>query len=295
MRARPFVLSHSSMERLERCKRAHYWAVYGPALPDRELARLAGLLKLAKGLPQIVGDVVHHAAQAMVQFRQRNGGDLPAIDLVQDRVTEQFHRAVRDAQAASWRAPLLEEFYGVDDVPGRVEQARQELVHVVQSLLLNRHLTEPHHSDLISEWSSRFEVGDDEAAVPVHVIADHLYRAGGDRRVVVEWKTGQVRGATEQVGLYVLALTQREALQPEQVVGVAVYLAHYQEAPLVGSAEIVEAARVRVRKARRAAQELVLDGDLQENQPQHLEVFEQLPEGSKECRWCSFRRLCGRG
>jgi hypothetical protein len=47
-------------------------------------------------------------------------------------------------------------------------------------------------------------------------------------------------------------------------------------------------------EARQAAA-LVKGGDVARNEPLEIDAFPMLPTGSKECRFCAFRRLCGRG
>jgi hypothetical protein len=50
-----------------------------------------------------------------------------------------------------------------------------------------------------------------------------------------------------------------------------------------------------IRASARKALAYVEDGDPRVNRPKPMEAFEQLPADSKECRYCAFRRLCGRG
>lgn len=134
--------------------------------------------------------------------------------------------------------------------------------------------------------------------VAVWVVPDLVYRpAGADRRhVIVDWKTGRVDDAARaQVGVYAAWLSQRDGIAPEDIAAVAVYLQHYVEKPVQGSAELVAESLDHIRASARKALAYVEDGDPRVNRPKPMEAFEQLPADSKECRYCAFRRLCGRG
>lgn len=321
-----FSLSPSSARRLDTCARAHFWGVYGfwggwdNDLPPTDPRRLAYILKTGTSLAGLVGTIVHDFARKSIDARQA-GIPVSRYEL-RSQAFVQLSLAVRLTAARKYEsdpkgAPVvLDLFYdGVEESAERIYRYRDELDASLEALVLNEHFLAVVEGDaevLYAEDRYQLQVpipvGDVNAHapgwepepvdVPVWVVPDLVYRPGGapSRRVIVDWKTGRVDDAARaQVGVYAAWLAQADGIAPDDIAAVAVYLQHYVEKPVQGSAELVEEALAWVRGAARKALTYVEGGDPRTNRPVPMEAFEQLPADSKDCRYCAFRRLCGRG
>lgn len=320
-----FSVSPSSARRLDTCARQHFWAVYGfwggwdAGLPATDPRRLAYILKNGRSLASLVGTLVHDFARTALDAKQ---ADIP-FNAPQAHINARvaLSLAVRLTLAGKHledpkgTPALLEVFYQEQGWEDRVHRYAEELDASIEALLLNEHFRAVVEGDaevLYAEDRHQLHVSlpvgevnphapgwePEPFAVPVWVVPDLVYRPAGSerRRVIVDWKTGRVDDAARaQVGVYAAWLSARDGIAPEDIAAVAVYLQHYVEKPVAGSAELVAEAVDGLRGSARKALAYVEDGDPRVNRPKPMEVFEQLPADSKECRYCAFRRLCGRG
>lgn len=320
-----FSVSPSSARRLDTCARQHFWAVYGfwggwdADLPATDPRRLAYILKNGRSLASLVGTLVHDFARAAFDAKQADipfhahGAHLNARLSLSMAVRRTL--AGKHLEDPKGTPALLEIFYQEQGWEDRVHRYVEELDASIEALLLNEHflaVVEGGAEVLYAE--DRFQlqvpipVGEVNPHAPgwepepypvaVWVVPDLVYRpAGADRRhVIVDWKSGRVDDAARaQVGVYAAWLSQRDGIAPEDIAAVAVYLQHYVETPVQGSAELVAESLDHIRASARKALAYVEDGDPRVNRPKPMEAFEQLPADSKECRYCAFRRLCGRG
>lgn len=324
-----FAVSHSSTRRLLKCPREHYWAVYGSwrgwddMLPAEDPRRLAWTLKQGKGLAGLVGDLVHDLARTA--FDAVKAGIPLNLHQYRTNARAAYSVAVRmTLDGRGYRAdpkknpPVLEVYYAELGWEERVRRYHEELDAAIDALFVNEHflaVLEGRAEVLYCEDRFQLEVdvprlpgdvvepgGVGEGApawkVIAWVIPDLVYTlpATPNQRVIVDWKTGRLEdGARAQVGVYTAWLAQQDGIPPEDIAAVAVYLPHYVERAVEGSRELVETAMQELRDGARRALAYVAGSNPARNEPKAIEEFPMLPEGSKECRYCAFRRLCGRG
>ena len=307
-----FSISVSSAARLNTCTRQHYWAVYGSHRGWEE-ERKAGdpahdayVLKCGKTLGALVGESVHEIA------RQAFDGAKLGLqrDLRELRAVAHLRMAdmIGDAHAGKWATNprhepmVLELFY--DDATtwaGKVQRAREDLDAAIDALFVNEHflaVTEGRAAPLYAEERREWAIAlTPELGVKVWVQPDLVYapQNHASRRVVVDWKTGRADEVRTQLGVYVGWLAEQEQLAVDDIVGVAVLLPQYTEKVERGAAKLVVDALEHLRAAALVALSFVEGGDPTRNQPKPIEAFAMLPEGSKPCKWCPYRRLCGRG
>jgi len=124
------------------------------------------------------------------------------------------------------------------------------------------------------------------------VAIDFAYRDEDDRVQVLDWKTGNERGADHmQVAQYALYAQRKWQAPPELVVGGLVYLGHGADRVDVAvDAPALEAAQARMRESI-AGMKAQLDDPLR-NAPSK-DRFPQI-EDRDACMRCPFRRPCGR-
>ena len=306
-----FSVSHSSAARRRECVRAHYLAVYqswggwDDKLTREDPRRLAYTLAKGNTLPQLVGLIVHGIAEN-VALSVRDG--LPVVHWRHTlaRARKDLGAAVEHTRKGSWLQdpkgypPVLEVVY---DRPGVDFEALLTEAHVtleasVEALFTNGHL--------LALTGGTYELVRAEERVALDLFVPALGRSvkvwvgsdlivrDGARHVVLDWKTGRAApGASEQLALYAAHLSMSDPTITE-IATIAVYLYLLRERVTVHTAEAGERAIEAMRTAAVEAAALVVDADIERNEPLPIEVFAQLPAGSKACTRCAFRRICGR-
>ncbi len=313
-----FSVSPSSARRLTTCARAHYWAVYGSwggwddALPPSGPRRSAYILKTGQSLPGLVGTLVHAFARTAFDAKR---ADIPFnAEAAANAVRVAFMQAIENTQLRKYVVdpktyPVVLELFYDDDVAvaSRVQRCAADLDDALEALQLNGHFLAvmegravvarcEEREQVRLRWPDAIEGGPDDFAV--WVVPDLVYRLVDDPTgwVIVDWKTGNVDAASvDQLGMYATWLGTVAGAESRHVAAVAVYLRHYVEKVGQGTPEARAEAVGNMQAAAVKARALVEDDDVETNQPKPMEAFEQLPEGSKACRYCAFRRLCGRG
>ncbi|MFN7147732.1 MAG: PD-(D/E)XK nuclease family protein, partial [Myxococcota bacterium] len=136
----------------------------------------------------------------------------------------------------------------------------------------------------------RFRVGSTE----VYVALDVLVADGKGGVVIIDWKTGEAHADAEiaaQLGVYGIYATQELGVPVDRVKAMHVNLRFTTETThAVGPTEI-EAARVEIETSVAVMRAKLRDvaANLADR-----EDYPMLAEGDRQCRWCSFRRTCGR-
>lgn len=317
-----FSTSPSTANTFRECRRRYFWKVYGSwggwdrNLPLSVPKRLAYTLKQGRGLKPLVGVLVHAVAKNVVLAAQKGLPQLPADQHRRDAISG-LHEAVAAHRAHRWKVdpkgnpPLLELFYEEPGFDGKLEAAEGELVQAVEALLQNGHLERVRSGEaqvVVCESLERLNISLPGGVVILWLVPDLVYRIG-DRFVVVDWKTGRPSDdVAVQVGLYAAwawnyavnrlpvgdpAMPDPEV--PPQIATAVVYLRHFRETVVEGTAELQRAALQYLERAAAEQAELVEGGDLAVNRPKGIEAFPMLPDGAKPCGWCEYRRLCQRG
>ena len=170
---------------------------------------------------------------------------------------------------------------------------RSEIDRQVRALHVNRifrRLEQVADRILEVEELRRFPVGDAE----VYVALDVLVSDGKGGVVIIDWKTGDAHSdevIAGQLGVYGIYATQVLGVPDDRVKAMHVNLRHGTETMhTVGPAEI-EAARAEIAASVAEMREGLVDRAENVADPA---AYPLLPEGDARCRWCSFRRSCGR-
>lgn len=299
-----FSWSHSRDRCLLECTRAYYWRYYGShngwvssASAD---VREAYLLKHLTTLPQVLGSAVHGCARdAVIATRRRE--PRAGFDAMVAHVSDALNRAVLGShyRAAFRRAPkrvmmLREVWYS-----GRRDGS--SLVHAAaKARTCLRQLADAAiWADLEACRPAWIAVADTPEAFvhagwPVYAGPDLVYRPGGRRVVIVDWKTGDDTDAELQIPTY--ALYCRKALglrfRDGEWFGRVVNLASGEDSMReITRLDLLRAAE-RIRDSVAAMHTLVADPET--NAPLPREAFPLAAVADRRaCASCPFYALCG--
>ena len=298
-----FSWSHSRDRALAECARAYYWRYYGShngwQADAPESARLAYALKQLTSFPMIVGTAVHSCARDCA-LAARQGSPRPTFDAMLARVSDALNRAVIGSHHRGLflrdptRVVMLQDVWysGRGEASGlaaAVQKARMCLRNLERAAVWeDLEQCEP-------EWV--FVPEGPEAFVhdgwPVYAGPDLVYRPGGRRVVILDWKTGDATDAELQIPLYalycrtVLGIPFREDEWFGRVINLATGADTGQE---ITRLDLMRAAE-RVRQSVGAMHALLADTD--QNQPRAIEDFPVVePERRSICRYCPFLDLC---
>ena len=140
----------------------------------------------------------------------------------------------------------------------------------------------------------RFPVGDPAMRAEVYLAVDVMVGDGHGGVVIIDWKTGESHDDGDiaaQLGVYGLYATQQLGVPEDRVVAMHVNLRHGTETRhVVGPAEIAAAREVIGRETQEMRATLA---DPVANIA-NKEDFPPIAEGDRRCRYCNFRRSCGR-
>jgi hypothetical protein len=301
-----FSWSKSRHEKFSECRRAYYYTYYGswggwdaPAgSPVRELY----VLKKLSSRWQWAGSVVHDALKQVLTRAKATGEVRPL-----EQVLEQTHRRARAQFSASrdkgyWREKsrivgLVEHEYAE---PVKDEEWKRTYLTAIEGSLRafyasavfeeikrtprDRWLT----VDVLDKWF--FE------GTTIWAAVDFAYRDAEGRIHLLDWKTGQERGADHlQVGTYALYARQKWDMPPDGVVGGLVYLAQEAGAPaervdVQADEATLERCRIEMRASIGAMKATLADPA---RNAAALEAFPQVEDRGR-CRRCPYRRPCGR-
>ena len=291
------VWSHSRGRAFHDCKRAYwfnyygYWKGWDAGAPAA--VRETYLQKKLTSRAMWTGTVVHGIAEAGIKraINALNVGGAPqegldAVWTLDDMRQAAFLKAdadIRGSASGEWkrrpakRTGFTEHYY---DLPVSDDDWKALLVTASRIREV--------------EELRKFAVGSGPERAEVYLAVDAMVGDGNGGVVIIDWKTGQNHEdavIAAQLGVYGLYATQELGIPEDRITAMHVNLRHNTEARhLVGPAEIS------------AAREAILTGmaemraslkDVAANLADK-EDFPTLPEGSARCRWCNFRRSCGR-
>jgi hypothetical protein len=310
-----FALSASQLAERD-CDRKLYWGSYGywggwnKGAPVE--ARTAYLLKKARSKFSLLGDALHSIASAVITAVQIGRDVDTALATAVIAQGNKARRIVDDAVARRWendpknKPAVLELLYKSDDPNDTPDGVKAWVGDRIAGM--TDHLMESQHIAAVREGAGIIEVETmhqvvvelDELRVPVWVQPDLVYGPTQGKpgpTVVVDWKTGRERVEHEEQ-LYVYGLYANQELNrpAERISLAATYLEDGEEIVFPFSPTKLSKLRTRIGEAVHDRRRRVVGGDLARNEPLPMEdAFRQLPADARACRWCDFRRLCGRG
>lgn len=302
------VWSHSRGRALHGCRRAYWFNYYGSwggwdaAAPEE--ARQAYVQKKLTSRAMWTGTVVHGVAeQGLKRAMEDADRRLPTSDWPLEAM-RRFARTraeedIAGSKSGRWlRRPskltgFAEHYYDLPVGEAEWAAALAEIDRQVTNLAENRiykRLRVAASRIREVEELRRFPVGDAE----VYLAVDALVGDGSGGVVIIDWKTGDNHDDAEigaQLGIYGLYATQELGVPEDRIIAMHVNIRHGTETRHpVGPAEI-EAARQAVATGIADMRGALVDVP---NNIARKEDFPALAEGADRCRWCNFRRVCGR-
>ncbi len=323
----PLNLSHGGKDAAETCWRQYFlktywtWGAWYNGRNSGNPARVrAYVLKAAMSIHSEPGQVVHKAAarlvNAAVSGRQVNQDKLVAW--AEKEFVQRVEKAAKRTEAkASKKAPLLlESYYGVDyDTEAGLETIRNSINALFADDHIDRVEALGRGCIVAAEDPQSFEIDVDGAVGTVWLVPDLAYQAVLSDAVgpyheitIVDWKTGKERDShAKQLRLYAAwafrqppKTTAIGTTMQRRVVSVASYLSTYTVREATPTQQEAEKEVIALRNFARKLRDRVVDGDLSRNEPllggeAGKKAWPQLPEGSRACGFCNYRRLCNRG
>jgi hypothetical protein len=295
------VWSHSRAKLFRGCKRAYWFTYYGswggwsPDVDPR--TRALYLEKKLTARPMWVGTVVHRMAEIGVN-RARRGQpeDLAAARAWARRTARED---VDGSRSGAWterparRVGFREHYYDEPvtdaDWDAAIDEVDRQVVALHQQRLFRRLLDVPERIREV-EQLQRFRVGDAEVYVALDVLVDD----GRGGVVILDWKTGNAHSEEDisaQLGVYGLYATDVLGVAPDRIHARHVNLRLDAETTHPVGAHEIDAARTTIAADVAAMRAQLVDVPRNEASE---DDYPKLPEGARECRYCNFRRTCGR-
>lgn len=305
-----FSFSSSRARKVEACPRQLYLRVFlswGGWERDAEpRKRFAYALSKATGLSGLVGTIVHDTQAALVRAAANGEPDLQLADET-ERGIRRFDSAVQDAIDRRWetspkhRPIVTEVLYDDPKLHFKRSATRAKLDRCIRNLFDSRYLTSVRGGlragmiELLAADDIRetIPVDVDGSEVPVWVVMDLALRTKGEapRYGVGELKTGKPGPAdAKQVGLYAHALATKYATPIGSVSVTTNYVADSREEPTKATEEMVESGLGFIRSGVRTVRDLLVDGDLERNEPRPEEAWPA--RVGPGCAWCDQRGVC---
>ncbi len=295
------VWSHSRARTFAGCPRAYWLTYYGSwggwdAGAPREV-RDAYVQKKLTSRAMWTGTVVHGAAEDALK-RLREGRRVDEEGSVRDAVRK-ARQDIEGSRSGTWlerparRTGFREHYYREEVPPEAWNAAIAEIERQVRGLYANRifrRLAQVAERVMEVEELRRFPVG----TTDVYVALDVLVADGNGGVVIIDWKTGEAHADEEiaaQLGVYGIYATQELGVPSDRVKAMHVNLRFGTETTHpVGPSEI-EAAREEIATSVATMRARLRDvpGNIADAADYPL-----VDEGDRRCRYCSFRRTCGR-
>ena len=295
------AFSISRLKVLRRCPRAFRHS-YLSAWTERDVRQMKALGSRAL----LIGSTVHRAAKLALQALQ--AGRLPDQQkLIAAMVAEAQYSVVAARSAfATTHADAIgameEIFYDTvnddaywNDGYAQIERLLRNFFACGMWERLTRRLI-----DEAGRVAQLIEIDEDLSDQPdididgttLLVKIDALVRHHGDKYGIIDWKTGRRDRAAdlqEQGRVYALAVSERYAAPAANIVAEFVNVATNETKRLTFTeADLDEARDLVVRTTNDVGTLIALNGTAADAWPMLS------PDKSSRCRWCSFRRACGR-
>ena len=295
------VWSHSRARAFGACPRAYWFTYYGSwGGWDSEApveAKNAYIQKKLTTRAMWTGTVVHAAAEEAL--KRVRAGLWVDVDAGVDTTFRRARVDIADSKSGAWlqrpsrRTGFREHYYDEPLAEDAWDKAIAEIERQVRGLYANRifrRLLQVSDRIIEVEELQRFPVGDAE----VYVSLDALVSDGNGGVVIIDWKTGDAHSDTviaAQLGIYGLYATERLGVPIDKVKAMHVNLRHATDTLHPIGPHAIAAAREEV-----AVSVGQMRGKLRDITQNLADPADHpvLPEGDPSCRWCSFRRSCGR-
>lgn len=296
-----FSWSYSRHGTFKSCLRRYYLCYYGSwggwEAGAPPATRETYIQKKLTTLPMWLGSVVHGAAESALKGLMESRPLGPEKLLA--RTLQQARNEIQDSERGGWRqspsrvTAFQEHYYQESVEPAAFEAQVQEIgrqVGVLADTPVYRRLVEvPTKLREVERLASM-----DIDGVPVWVKLDALVDDGRGGSVVIDWKTGashERESISTQLGIYGLYCEKVFGVPPERITTMHVNLRSGTQERHPVDREVLQGARAFILESAREMRALL--SDARENQAR-IEEFPMLPEGSRSCGRCPFRRTCGR-
>lgn len=291
-----FSWSKSRHEKFEACRRQYFLHYYGSwgGWDRRAPAEVRELYLLKKLSSRYAwsGSAVHDAIRWVLE-ELRGGRELP-LEQVVDRTRASMRAQFRESRDKAYRQRkafgLLEHEYEEPISDAQWRAAWEQVERCLRAFYDSRWLDVARGLSA-EQWLPIDQLGSflwDET--PVYAAPDFAYRQGSGA-VLVDWKTGQPRdGDKEQLLGYALYAKETWGVPEDQIECRVVYLPSLDEVEVSASPEQLAAFTERMR----ASIEAMID-KLSDREKNVAEIA-RFPKTEDEsaCRFCPFRRPCGR-
>lgn len=303
-----FSWSWSRHRAFDSCLRRYYlqhyafWGGWEPDSPNREVY----IQKKLNSRPMWIGTTVHAAAEWVLGQVRR--GHYPPPDRVVERFLRGARRAIDESARGLYRfrpkrSPgFVDHYYGLETPDEAWQADLEEIERQIRGLFTNKvfqRLARVPGRIIEVERLEQVEVG----GVPVWVSLDVLVSDGAGGYVIIDWKTGREHDAetvAAQLGVYGAYVLDRYLDQRPHTAGddhvgriQAMYVNlrsdTFETRPI--DREVLERTVRTVQDSASAMRERLEDAT--ENIAREGD-FPMVEEGSPACRWCVFRRTCGR-
>lgn len=302
------VWSHSRGRAFHGCRRAYWFNYYGSwggwdaAAPEE--ARLAYVQKKLTSRAMWTGSIVHMVAEQGLKRAMDDAdrgyaiADWP-VDAMRAYAKRAAEADIAGSASGRWLSRpskltgFAEHYYALPVTDADWQAALDEIDRQVAGLAENRIYKRLRVAAVrIREVEElrRFWVGDAE----VYLAIDAMVGDGTGGVVIIDWKTGDSHDDGEiaaQLGVYGLYATQELGVAEDRVVAMHVNLRHGTETRHVVGPAAIQAARDAVATGVAEMRAALVEVP---NNVARKEDFPPLPAGSDRCRWCNFRRVCGR-
>ncbi len=296
-----FSWSYSRDRMFRACLRRYWlnyygsWGGWDSRAPEeaRAIYRQKKLTSQAMWIGILVHEVAERALKSLGWAQVRGVED--SVAWIRSRGTSDVEcsRTGKDSRRPSKRVEFQEHFYGADLPEGTWEEAVDEMERQVRNLF-----SHPVFQRMVAVKERILQVEEllqvDLMGVPVWVSLDVMMDDGRGGVVIVDWKTGKSHSDAEvgrQMGIYGLYAQQELGLAPEQIQALHVNTRDGGHKAHPVDASQLEQSRQELVESSSAMKELLSDV---EGNVALVEDFPMVESGSEECRFCSFRRTCGR-
>jgi hypothetical protein len=297
-----FTWSPSRARTFESCLRKYYWTYYGSwggwASDADELTRRAYILKKLTSLPMLLGSQIHERARE-IATAVGAGDAIPDFEILWQRTRRELNRVWQSSRDIDGflrrpaRHPMLGEIFNSQPV------SNDRLLAIrTKALRCTEHLVASPVWDEIRVSGAPPRLFDATTAVQFHGIPmfaapDLVYRRASGDIVIVDWKTGDLEGASNQIAAYALYLSVGSDLSDSSNgwISRAVDLNSGEQHEARITSAHMEAASRAIKESIWKMRGVIVDLDTDRNEANELTSFPLSPV-PETCRSCPFYELC---
>jgi hypothetical protein len=301
----PFSWSHSRALTLAECERKYYWHYYGyhngwSRFADRE-SQLAWRLKHLTTYEMEIGRLVDGCAQE-IALAVRDRRALPAFDVLHDRCRNALRDLYRRGRRLELfrddpkRHPVTRDAYYAEPLDSAsAERLRRRLATCLRNLLshpLWEQLADAARRDVLEMQIFTDRPSFVFDSVVVYATPDFIFTTPETGWVIIDWKTGAMRDAGDQLAIYGLFLREGLGL-PARDGGYGGHVVHLGtdggDVAVALTSDALDRAAERVRDGVATMRALLADAD--RNIALDRARF-ALTSNRQKCRRCNFFELC---